>query len=117
MPLNPAEGVALYTDGSAWNGDRSGGWAFIAVDAFDNDEEDYGAAQDTTNNRMEMQALISGLGYLHDNYGSVDVLVFSDSMYVIAGASIPGRARNVNLEYWHAIDAGMQLHSHVEFVH
>jgi hypothetical protein len=30
MNVQPSEGVALYTDGSAYNKDRSGGWAYVA---------------------------------------------------------------------------------------
>lgn len=117
MPLNPSEGVALYTDGSSYNVDRTGGWAFVAVDAFDGEIRGWGRELDTTNNRMEMQAVIEGLYELALRHGACDVLVRSDSQYVVLGCQNPARARNVNHGEWAALDSSIAAHNHVEFEH
>ena len=117
MPLNPSQGIALFTDGSSYNKDKTGGWAFIAVDAFDNEEGFAGAATHTTNNRMEMQAVIEGLAMLALNFGAIDVLVCSDSEYVVLGATHPSRARRKNVDLWGKLDSSIRRHNYVEFMH
>ena len=72
----------LYADGSAHNGTRNGGWAFVITDC--NGEmlsECSGAAADTTNNRMELQGVLEGLQKFDPSIA--DVKVTSDSAYVI----------------------------------
>jgi ribonuclease HI len=115
--LDVTEGVALYTDGSSNSRDRTGGWAYVAVDAFDGEMRAWGAETDTTNNRMEMWAVAQGLSDLFYAHGACDVLVFSDSEYVVLGAQNPLRARNVNVDLWAFIDASARLHSYVEYEH
>lgn len=117
MALDTSAGVALYTDGSSHYRDKRGGWAWIAIDAFGNEESASGAAQDTTNNRMEMQAVICGLAALEDRYGPCDVLVRSDSEYVVLGAKDALRTRVKNMDCWQAIDTNVARHAHVVFEH
>lgn len=115
--LDPSEGIALFTDGSCWTGDCIGGWAWIALDAFDNDDAGYGWAASTTNNRMEMQAWFEGLDWLYHACGPCEVLVYSDSEYVGLGATIKSRKRNHSPDFWQRIDSAIDRHSYVEFVH
>jgi ribonuclease HI len=117
VTLDPSEGIALFTDGSAWTGDRIGGWAWVALDAFGNEDAGYGCASDTTNNRMEMQAWIEGLIWTFKACGSCEVLVYSDSEYVGLGAMNRRRARKINLDLWDDLDKAIDLHPIVEFVH
>ncbi len=73
--------VKIYTDGSCPKNDgkHPGGWAaVIIVDGIQN--EISGGQQKTTNNRMEMQAAISGLEFLTEKS---EVEIFSDSAYLI----------------------------------
>src|SRR3989442_11349553 len=105
MSLRPDKGVAIFTDGSASYRNRSGGWAFVAIDAYGNEEFDMGWESDTTNNRMEMAAWIRGLDFVSTAYGPCDVLVYSDSEYVGLGATDRSRKRNNNVDLWVAIDA------------
>lgn len=115
--LDPSEGLALITDGSADYRDRSGGWAWLALDAFEGMMKASGYTGDTTNNCMELMAVIEGLEQLHDAYGPSRVLVFSDSQYVVLGASNPKRARRKNNAIWTRLDQAIQEHEHVEFTH
>lgn len=79
----------IYTDGSCPRngiepGKAGGGWASIClVDGHPADQYTvYGSDPATTNNRMEMLAVINGLNALPDD-STVDV--YSDSQYVVYG--------------------------------
>lgn len=78
--------VHLYTDGSCLvNPNGPGGWAAILVwDGNDYEREFTGNHPSTTNNRMEMTAVIKGLQALKR---PVRAIVYSDSQYVINGAT------------------------------
>jgi len=117
MKVNDSEGLALYTDGSCNWTDRTGGWAWVVVDAFDGNEVGYGHAFDTTVNRMELTAVISGLTAIHRSLGPSSTLVHSDSEYVVLGATYPSRNRNKNKDLWAEMDDALALHDHVEFEH
>lgn len=111
------DGLAIYTDGSAWHKDRSGGWAFVAVDSHGCTESDSGFCADVTNNQMELYAITMGLTRLYDWYGPVDVLVYADSQYAVFGAQDKSRARKVNKGWWSDMDHAITLHDYVEFEH
>jgi ribonuclease HI len=115
-PLNPGRGVALFTDGSAWYKDGSGGWAWIAIDAFGSEEQGAGACSDTTNNRMELTAAIRGLEHLNRIYGRCDVLLYSDSEYMVLGSRDRFRSRKKNRDLWEQLDHAADNHS-VEWLH
>lgn len=97
--------------------DRSGGWAWIALDATEGIERDSGYYPDTTNNQMELQGPIEGLNALFDKYGACEVLVYSDAQYVVLGAMNPNRARWKNRSFWAALDTARGAHTTVEFIH
>jgi ribonuclease HI len=115
--LNASEGIGLFTDGSSWHIDRSGGWAYIAIDAFGSEYTSSGAYSDTTNNQMEMMAWIKGLQALADALGPCQVIVFSDSEYVGLGAINRDRNRRNNSKFWKQLDAAVDRHLYVEFAH
>lgn len=117
MNLNPLEGIAVFTDGSAHYKDRIGGWGWVAIDAFDGIHLASGWYEDCTNNQMELYAPIDALQTIFENYGAIDVLVVSDSEYVVLGCQEPSRARNVNKEFWSELDLAIDLHNYVEFEH
>lgn len=115
--MNPSNGIALFTDGSAYTKDRSGGWAWVAVDAFDGLTSDSGSATDTTISQMELLAPTMGLYDLYGAFGPCEVLVYSDSEYVVLGMNNKSRKRNKNVDYWDGLEETVALHSHVEFQH
>lgn len=115
VDLNPASGIALFTDGSSWNQDGSGGWAWVAIDAFTGLATGSGAVSDTTNNRMEMQAWIEGLNALYDALGACDVLVYCDSQ--IVGRGFTGEyKRKQNLDLWEELDVAAEKHEDIEWI-
>ena len=75
----PLTKVNIYTDGACSGNPGPGGWACI-LECGPNRKELSDFMPATTNNRMEMLAVISGLGALKR---PCDVTVYSDSNYVV----------------------------------
>jgi ribonuclease HI len=81
MPTLPE--VHLYTDGACSGNPGPGGWAFLLVHpATGKTLERSGGEPETTNNRMELKAVIEGLSTLKR---STRVELFTDSVYVGKG--------------------------------
>ncbi len=75
--------VHLFTDGACSGNPGPGGWAFILRHPSTGKErQEYGAEPDTTNNRMELTAVVKGLETLRR---SCQVELFTDSVYVGKG--------------------------------
>jgi ribonuclease HI len=75
--------VELFTDGACSGNPGPGGWAYVLRHpATGKTREGCGAEPDTTNNRMELQAVIQGLSALTRS-SRVDLT--SDSKYVLDG--------------------------------
>lgn len=70
----------LYADGSASHITRSGGWAFVVSSDEGLVAQDAGHIPDTTNNAMELCAVVKGLQYFKKRSF---VTVYSDSAYLI----------------------------------
>ena len=115
--LRSDDGIVVFTDGSASYKDRSGGWGWIALDNFDTEVTGSGSESDTTVNRMELTAAIEALTTLYDTCGSSDILIYSDSEYVVLGSRDPGRARRKNIDLWNELDEAIELHEYVEWNH
>jgi len=85
----------IYTDGGCSGNPGPGGWAYVMVQkTFQGDEliaQDMGGEKDTTNNRMELTAVISALRALKTMKSrseistSREALVITDSQYVQKG--------------------------------
>jgi ribonuclease HI len=76
--------VQIYTDGSCYPNPGPGGWAAILMTTGEskNEKEIFGSVPDSTNNKMELTAVIKGLRALKF---SCYVEVFTDSQYVKLG--------------------------------
>jgi ribonuclease HI len=75
--------VKLYTDGACSGNPGPGGWAFILRHAGSGKElERSGGERETTNNRMELMAVIRGLQALKK---PCRVVLYADSVYVGKG--------------------------------
>lgn len=73
--------VEIYTDGACRGNPGPGGWAALLTSGG-HDKELSGAERATTNNRMELKAVIEALGALKR---PVQVRLFTDSQYVRRG--------------------------------
>ena len=75
--------VVLYTDGACSGNPGPGGWACVLV-YKDTEKELSGGMAETTNNRMELMAVIEGLKALKE---SCAIDLYTDSKYVMEGAT------------------------------
>ncbi|MBL0926901.1 MAG: ribonuclease HI [Phycisphaerales bacterium] len=107
--------VELYTDGACSGNPGPGGWAFLLRHpASGKHLERWGGEAETTNNRMELRAVIEGLSALTRRSR---VEVYSDSQYVLKGLDewlegwkakgwkTAGKQPVKNIELWKALDA------------
>ena len=75
--------VYLYTDGACSGNPGPGGWACL-LKYNEAQKEISGGAKETTNNQMELTAVIEGLSLLKK---PCEVELFTDSKYVLEGAT------------------------------
>lgn len=77
----------IYTDGGCSGNPGVGAWAFIVIESQDDvvfhTQSD--AVQYTTNNRMELRAVIEALSYAHKTFPTESIHLYSDSQYVCNG--------------------------------
>ena len=104
--------VEIFTDGACSGNPGPGGWGAI-LRFKDREKELSGGAQETTNNRMELQAAIEGLRALKR---PMRVAIHTDSTYVRNGITmwIANWKRNgwktaakkpvKNVDLWQALD-------------
>ncbi len=119
--------LSVFTDGACSGNPGPGGWGAILVSSDGHVRELGGAESRTTNNRMEMSAVIASLQALKDR--PEGVAVYTDSTYVISGVTswIKSWKRKgwktadgkpvMNQDLWEALDAlvsaraaGMEWH-------
>ena len=73
--------VTIYTDGACSGNPGPGGWGAI-LEYRGASKELSGGAEETTNNKMELTAVIEALSALRE---PCEVTVFTDSRYVVDG--------------------------------
>ena len=76
--------LKIYTDGACSGNPGKGGWAAIILDDS-NQSSISGSESNTTNNRMELTAVIESLKYIDPKY---TVNLYTDSKYVSNGITI-----------------------------
>lgn len=76
----------VFTDGGCIGNPGPGGWAYV-IKGSSGQHEEYGAEHDTTNNRMELTAVIRALLKIRDLDAQAVVSVHTDSQYVKNGIS------------------------------
>lgn len=116
--------VVLYTDGACKGNPGPGGWGALLQTTTDKgliERELCGGERETTNNRMEMMAVIEGLSALTR---PCEVTVYLDSKYVMQGITewIAGwKARGwktaakqpvKNVDLWQRLDAVVSSSGH-----
>ena len=78
--------IVIYTDGGCIGNPGPGAWAFV-VDLPTGIFEQSGYSPDTTNNRMELCAVIEALRYVSRSLPAQDYVLHTDSQYVQKGIS------------------------------
>ena len=111
--------ITIYTDGACNPNPGPGGWAAILLHPDGTAQELSGAVAHTTNNQMEMQAVLSALQSLS---GPHYITLYTDSKYLKQGITewLPGwQARGwqtkgkqavKNQELWQALAQEIQPH-------
>ncbi len=80
--------LTIYTDGGCTGNPGPGGWAAVILENGEDPREMSGGDDATTNNRMELTAVISALEYVIEVFGkSRPIEVHTDSQYVQKGIS------------------------------
>lgn len=88
--------VQIYTDGSCLNNPGRGGYGVVILDNNNNRQELSGGFRKTTNNRMEILAVIIGLKALTKAH---QVTIYTDSQYVV-NAMTKGWAKKWQMNNW-----------------
>jgi ribonuclease HI len=117
LDLNPEGGIAVFSDGSCNSGDKSGGWAWVAIDSEGYLEFHAGHRKGTTINQMELHAPTDALNRLYKCFGPCNVLIYSDSEYVVLGCNDLSRSRKKNQNWWRRLSEAIALHHYVEWNH
>ncbi len=91
--------IEIYTDGACKGNPGKGAWAAIIIQEG-NKTRLSGSLENTTNNQMELTAVIRALETLEPGQTAT---VFSDSQYVINSITRNWK-RNLNLELWRRLD-------------
>lgn len=111
--------IEIYTDGACRGNPGVGGWGTI-IHYLDTSKELFGGSHETTNNQMEMQAVIEGLKALKE---PCNITLYTDSKYVMDGITnwIHGWKQNdwktankkpvKNKELWQELDGLVSKHN------
>ena len=91
--------IEIYTDGAYSSSRNQGGWAFVVVQDNKVIYKDYDGLMNTTNQRMEIMAMIKTLSWLKNYSISIPIKIYTDSMYVI-GTITKNYNKNANNDLW-----------------
>ncbi len=115
--------IEIYTDGACSGNPGPGGWGALLI-CGSHEKEIFGGEEETTNNRMEMMAVVKALEALKK---PSNVKIYTDSKYVLQGATewLKGwKAKGwknaskqpvKNKALWQKIDSLLSIHN-VEFI-
>ncbi|MES2103586.1 MAG: ribonuclease HI [Pseudomonadota bacterium] len=115
--------IEIYTDGACKGNPGVGGWGAL-LKSGTHEKELFGGEPDTTNNRMELMAVIKALELLKR---PCHIVLHTDSQYVLKGITewIKGwkakgwktaaRAPVKNVDLWQALDQAQSAHQ-IEWV-
>lgn len=110
--------VTLYTDGACKGNPGTGGWGAL-LQSGKHSKELFGGEANTTNNRMELTAVIQGLAALKR---PCIVNIYTDSQYVkngmqqwihnwkARGWKTAAKQPVKNIELWQALDSAVSKH-------
>jgi ribonuclease HI len=115
----------IYADGCCEPESQTGGWAFVVHRDGLEVASDFGKAERSSNNAMELSALLAAATWVNDNAAGEAVTLWSDSVYAVNGCNqwrhiwknsgwrkrAPGsnaRSRTIaNPELWKAVDEAL----------
>ncbi len=110
--------VKIYTDGACKGNPGSGGWGALLISGK-HEKELFGGEAETTNNRMELMAVIQALGALKR---PCEIELHTDSQYVLKGITewlegwkakgwkTAGKTPVKNVDLWQTLDEACRKH-------
>ena len=110
--------IKIYTDGACKGNPGVGGWGALLI-AGKHEKELFGGEKETTNNRMELMAVIQALGALKR---PCQIDLHTDSQYVLKGITewldgwkakgwkTASKEPVKNVDLWQELDAACRLH-------
>ncbi|MEE4217966.1 MAG: ribonuclease HI [Xanthomonadales bacterium] len=116
--MNEKENVVIYTDGACSGNPGPGGWGVVLL-YRGHRREISGGEKETTNNRMEMMAVIAALETLRR---PCKILLHTDSTYVMKGMTewlqqwksrgwkTAAKKPVKNVDLWQRLDAAITRH-------
>lgn len=118
--IKPENNVVIYTDGACSGNPGAGGWGVVLING-DRKKEVSGYEPLTTNNKMELTAVVRALSMLKKK---CNVELYSDSAYVVNainqnwltnwkrnGWKNSDREQVKNIELWQELDVLLNYHS------
>lgn len=108
--------IQIYADGACRGNNQQGRapGAYGVVLLYGNvTKELKGFFHSTTNNRMEIMAVIKGLKAIKDK--SIPVEVYSDSQYVVSTIN-EHWAKKINIDYWTELYQAMAPFKEIKFI-
>ncbi|NBX52055.1 MAG: ribonuclease HI [Proteobacteria bacterium] len=118
-PQTDSQKIIIYTDGACSGNPGDGGWGAILM-FKEHQKQISGSQKDTTNNQMEIKAVIESLKVIKK---SSEIIIYTDSKYVMDGITkwINGWKINgwktadkkpvKNCELWRQLDIEVNKHS------
>jgi len=98
--------IEIYTDGAYSSLRDKGGWAFVVLQDKKKIHHSFFFEFNTTNNRMEIQAVLEACYWLKEN-NLEEAILYTDSMYVI-GTMSKNWKRNKNTDLWTLLDEAVK---------
>lgn len=100
------ENIIVYTDGSCLGNPGPGGWACIILEGAKRTELS-GNAKETTNNKMEMTAVIEALKFLHKEHKNdlqkLNINFYIDSNLIVQTLTCNWKKKK-NVDLWADIE-------------
>lgn len=84
--------INIYVDGACKGNPGLGGWG-VYIEKGKETHAIKGVKPDTTNNEMELVALVEGIKYAVEKYPDEHLNVFTDSRYIFDGVAMAARRR------------------------
>lgn len=104
--------LKVYTDGACSGNPGLGGWAFV-IPKLDVEVSDY--QENTTNNRMEIIAVIKALEYVKKHFFEEDKIeIITDSQYVV-NTMTKGWQKKKNVDLWNCLDEIISVSNEIKW--
>ena len=89
--------IHVYTDGAYSSSRDQGGWSYVVLYKNQLIKKEFGGVKATTNNRMEILAVLNAVELFKNTTQLVNI--YTDSMYVVGSLTLNWK-RNANLDLW-----------------